>query len=259
MSTAPRSDLPILDELREEFLALATEIAATEDPTPRARPAAPRARRGDHAEQPPRFASSSRRSGRSRRIARRTATVLALLCLVGGVAVAARFGQNDAPPAHTDPARLAHSASQGWQIFAYRDKDRECVLLVADGDPASACGPSLANDGLLVSSVVGERGRLAFGLTGPAVVSVLVHSGSHRIETRTSPGGTNAAAAAGVPDGTRWFVASLGDGERFRPVRVSGLDRAGERTGRSVLDCSLGPIGPACARTIEDRAQRTLR
>ncbi len=254
---APRSDLPIIDELRDEFLALAAELTATKDPAPRDRAPRSRPQRGDHPER--RRGSAPSKGGRSRRIARRTTTVLTLLCLVGGVAVAARFGRSDGPPAHTDPVRLAHSADRGWRVFAYRDEGRECVLLAVDDGPASACGPSLAKRGLRVSSVVGERGRLLFGLAGPAVASVVVDSGTRSVRARTSPGGADATAAAGVPDGTRWFVLPLGVGERLHPLRVSALDRAGGRIGPSVLDCSLGPIGPACARAIEDRARQAAR
>jgi hypothetical protein len=238
-------DLPILDELGAEFSAL---VDAEFD----APPQRPRARLP---QQPPRP-----RRRQAHRVARRSVVMVVLLCLVGGVALAARFGAGGDQPAHTSPTVLGKSASAGWQLSAYRDRGRLCVLFMAGDEPTSSCGPELGRDELWASSAAANSGRFVFGLTGPRVGAVAVRVGATRAGASTSAvADPEAAEAAGVNASTRWFVVPVQSTDldaRLAPAHALPLDDSREWLGPAYVDCSLGVVGAACQRRIKANAAR---
>jgi hypothetical protein len=235
-------DLPILDELGEEFARLIdTElgrVASRERARPAQRPSRTRTRRGH----------------RHRRVARRSAIVLVLLCLIGGVAVAARLG-GDGKPADTSPTTLGRDPTLGWRLSGYRDRGRLCLLFGAGGELTSACGPALGASGLRTTSLVAGDRRFVAGLTGAQAGAVAVNvDGARRVEGTRRATDPEAAGEAGVPAGAHWFVVSFAKPTRA-PARVVTLDDRGRRLGPVRVDCSLGVVGPACIRQIRARAE----
>jgi hypothetical protein len=237
-------DLPILDELAAEFAAMVdADFATAPAPMPRRlRPAA--TRRSSHS---------------ASRIARRAAVVLVLLCLVGGVALAARFGSGGSgPPADTEPVTIGRAADGAWDLAAYRDHHRLCTAFTVGGEPAGHCSSTPAHDGVVANSLLAGGRRYVVGLAGPQVRSVTVSVGDGGASGKThAVEDSGAAKEAGVPEGTRWFVVPVEQsGAALAAARISGHDRDGHRLGPAYLDCSLGAISPACVRQIDSRASR---
>lgn len=239
-------DLPILDELGREFELMATGAPAPSSSAPPSRPEPARVRRRGHG------------SRRTARIGRRAAVVLVLLCLVGGVALAARFASGGGrTPAHTAPALLGRTAG-AWGLSAYRDQGRLCFLLTGGGGAlTSECGSAPGADGVRATSLRAGGRRLVAGIAGPKVGEVRVRVGSIAVRTSThAAADRGAAAAAGVPSGSRWFVASLPGAHAAAdaPALLTPLDGNGKRLGAPYLDCSLGVAGAACERRIRAAA-----
>jgi hypothetical protein len=243
-------DLPILDELGARFEALVdAEFDATETGS------RPRARLPE----PSRAVAQRSRN----RIARRVAVVLGLLCLVGGVALAARFGGPGADrPADTSPAMIGDGGEGAWRLSAYRDQGRLCVLFEVADEPVSQCGPMPPAKGLREMSALGAGRRFVVGVTGQRVTSVRAGVGTTTGSALTRPPEDRSAARrAALPATLRWFVIPLGGsaGQSRAPARVFAFDGHGARLGRPGVDCSLGVIGSACEREIRLRAERASR
>lgn len=251
MSANP--DLPILDELGAEFAAMVdADFAASpgrrhgERPHQRARlpQVAPRPRRGAH------------------RVARRVAILLVLLCLIGGVALAAHFGagagQKDA---HTAPTVIGQDTGGRWRLSAYRDRGRICLLFSAGGELTERCGqPGLSR--LQVTSAIADGHRYVVGLAPPRVRAVAVQVAGASATAATGPvADPDAADGAGVPRAARWFVVPIDPGaaQLQAPAAVVALDGRGHRLGPAYADCSLGGIDAACQRRIRARAGRASR
>jgi hypothetical protein len=234
-------DLPILDELGREFRALvAAELGA---------------HRPERARLPQRARPSKRERG-AHRIARRATVVLVLLCLVGGVALAARFGVGSSGNSlHTSPTLLGRSGTQGWSVSAYRDRGRLCLLFHRGADLTSQCGSLLAPDRLRATSLLTGDHRFVVGLSGPGVAAVTVKVGGQRASRPARRAGDPAAArSAHIPGGTRWFAVPLPP--RLKgPATVLGHDSHGSASGPAYVDCSLGVTSPLCERAIRARAR----
>lgn len=244
--SALNQDLPILDELEREFAALVEAELERPDPQP-----APAARKRLPQRVP------RRRRGGARRIAGRASIVLVLLCLVGGVALAARFGAGgDERAAHTAPTLLGHNDSQGWALSAYRDRGRLCLLFSAGGELTSQCGSELAAGHLRATSLVSGDRRFVVGLTGPGVRTVTVKLGGHMAAgPARRPGDPAGARSAGVPAGSRWFAISLPSRSGVRgPATVLPRNAQGRAAAPAYVDCSLGAASPLCERAIRARA-----
>jgi hypothetical protein len=246
------SDLPILDELGLEFEQLvAGGPAAAPSPSAPPRPASPKAA--------PRRRGAGRGSRRTARVTRRAAVVLVLLCLIGGVAAAARFaGGGGSAPEHTAPALLGRSGGTA-NVSAYRDRSQLCLLLAARGASlTSDCGQAPGAEAVRATSLRAGGKRLVAGLAGPRVTAVAISVGDDNARTAThSAADPGAAAKAGVPAGSRWFVVSLPGGNA--PALVIPLDRDGHELSAGYLDCSLGVVGAACEARIRAAASAVER
>lgn len=247
-------ELPIVEELGTEFRALVAK--ETGETSPRSQPTA-RARL--------RTREPSRRRGHGPRVARRVSVMLALLCLVGGVALAARFGAGDggAPP-DTEPVALGSVPGLHWRVSAYRHSGKLCFSLTGGGLPSASCAPPPEAGRLRsLSALIGDR-RLVFGLTDERVAKVSVAVGDRRSSALTrAPAERGTAARAGLPTGVRWFAvifpARPGQSLALAPARIAGLGRSGRQLGPLRLDCSLGISTASCRRSIEARARHIAR
>ena len=198
-------------------------------------------------------------------MARRVAVMLALLCLVGGVALAARFGGGDGgPPANTAPAVLGGVSGLRWRVSAYRYEGKLCFSLTGAGLPSASCGPPPTPGRLRpMSALIGGR-RLVFGLVAEQVTNVTAFVGDRRFSAATrAPADRAAAEQAGLPAGERWFAVSFparpDQSLALAPARIAALSASGRRLGPLRLDCSLGIASAACRYSIEARARRASR
>lgn len=250
-------DLPILDELGIEFEAMAHAAWNAEAQGHTARRRAPAT--------PSRPARA--RGAQLRRIGRRAAVVLVLVCLVGGVAFAALRGGRSGGDAHTAPALLGRAGDGAWSFSAYRDEGRLCTVFVPRGGELSgSCGAAPEGGRLRAGSAIAGGHRYVFGVAGPGVARVSASLGETRATRATAAGAgrarapvdRSAAGDAGFPAGDGWFVLDLGPvaaaGRPAAPAVVTPFTRHGHRAGPPYVDCSLGIIGPACKRRIEAAA-----
>lgn len=227
-------DLPILAEVRERFL---DELEAALGP-----------RRG--------AGSPTVR----RRVARRVATIGAVLALVGASAVAeqAVLGGRDEP--ETSPTVLGAQTTGGehWKLLAYRHRGDVCWALLVAGTATSACADPVEPDGLRAGGVLTPAHRFAAGVAGARVAAVRIAVGGEtvRVATRAVPG-TAAVARAELPR-MRWFVATLParDVAAATPARLVPEDAHGRALSAGELDCTYGQRTPACRRLQRDRSGR---
>jgi hypothetical protein len=209
------------------------------------------------------------RGEQARRVGRRTAIVLVLVCLIGGVAFAALNGGGSSDRSHTAPASLGRAGDGAWSFSAYRDEGRLCtVFLPRGGELSGNCGPAPGQGQVRAGSAIAGGHRYVFGLSGPGVERVSASLGEDQLDRadwRTgaapvhAPDDRDAASDAGFPTGDGWFVLDLGPfhgaaDKSGAPAIVVPLDHKGRRSGPAYVDCSLGVIGPACKQRIEAAA-----
>jgi hypothetical protein len=253
--TGRNPDLPILDELGAEFAAMVSATDTDRHTARRRLPATP-------------SRATRERGAQARRVGRRAAIVLVLVCLVGGVAFAALNGSGSGDHSHTAPTPLGHADDDAWSFSAYRDEGWLCTVFVPRGGELSGnCGVAPARGQVRAGSAIAGGHRYVFGVAGQGVerVSTKLAEGRHvGADLRTgaasvhAPIDRDAASDAGFPAADGWFVLDLGPvhatGHPGAPAVVVPLDRHGDRAGPAYVDCSLGVIAPACKRRIEAAA-----
>lgn len=278
-------DLPILDELGAEFETMVSAawasaidgaVAMTVPPPAidaESAPTRPAAAGDGHAPRrrlpttPTR--ATRERGAQARRVGRRAAIVLVLVCLVGGVAFAALNGSGSGDHSHTAPTALGRAGDGAWSFSAYRDEGRLCTVFVPRGGELSGnCGAAPAHGQVRAESAIAGGRRYVFGVAGPGVDRVSASLGEGHptsADRRTGaapvhpPVDRTAASDSGFPAADGWFVLDLGPvhgatGRPGAPAVVLPLDGEGRRAGPPYVDCSLGVIGPACKRRIEAAA-----
>jgi hypothetical protein len=254
--TGRNPDLPILDELGTEFEAMVSATEIDRHTARRRLPATP-------------SRATRERGAQARRVGRRAAIVLILVCLVGGVAFAALNGGGSSDQAHTAPTPLGHAGDGAWSFSAYRDEGRLCTVFVPRGGELSGnCGDAPAHGQVRAGSAIAGGHRYVFGVAGRGVERVSTSLGEDHlagVDRRTgvapvhAPVDRDSADDAGFPTADGWFVLDLGPvrgatGHPGAPAVVVPLDRHGHDVGPAYVDCSLGVIAPACKRRIEAAA-----
>jgi hypothetical protein len=254
--TGRNPDLPILDALGAEFEAMVNAAEPGRHAPRRRLPATP-------------SRATRERGSQARRVGRRAAIVLVLVCLVGGVAFAALNGGGSGDHSHTAPTSLGRAGDGAWSFSAYRDEGRLCTVFVPRGGELSGnCGGAPVHGQVRAGSAIAGGRRYVFGVAGPGVERVSASLGEEHpasADRRTGaasvhdPVDRDAASDAGFPAADGWFVLDLGPadgpaGQPGAPAVVVPLDRKGGRAGPAYVDCSLGVIGPACKRRIEAAA-----
>jgi hypothetical protein len=254
--TGRNPDLPILDELGAEFAAMVSATDTDRHTARRRLPATP-------------SRPTRERGAQARRVGRRAAIVLVLVCLVGGVAFAALNGGASGDHSHTAPTPLGHAGDGAWSFSAYRDEGRLCTVFVPRGGELSGnCGGAPARGQVRAGSAIAGGHRYVFGVVGQGVERVSTRLGDGHLvgaDLRTgaapvhAPIDRDAASDAGFPAADSWFVLDLGPvrgatGRPGAPAVVVPLDRHGHHAGPAYVDCSLGVIAPACKQRIEAAA-----
>ena len=190
------------------------------------------------------------------RIARRSLTLVALICLIGASAFGAEeiFSGSAPDPnvVHQGPlvtVASGHAGADVWSLRLYRREADLCrVLLVAETE-SSRCAPAPAVRSLALTSVVSPQRRYVFGVSGDDVAQVSVRVGSSTQTVATHELDAARAGAAGLSGGMRWFVAVLNRpaGASNPPAVVRGVD-AEHR--------ALGPARMSCVETGEAESCR---
>ncbi len=209
--------------------------------------------------------ASTTRGGRSRRasarVARRSVTLVALLCLIAASAYGAHRvlspGAGDGPnPAYVSQGAFVLVARSGageesWSLRLYRRGDELCRVLAVAQSEASRCTPAPGGRTLTMTSVSSPQTRYLFGVAGAQVAQVSVHAGK---ATRTVPTRTpnlTQTRAGELPAHTRYFVAALTRpaGAPDPPARVLGLNAAGHPVGAAQIDCGQSTDPRRCSLT----------
>jgi len=178
------------------------------------------------------------------RVARRSLTLVALLCLIGASAFGAGRILDATRSSPADPHRSAlvavasgRSGSDRWSLGVYKRGGELCrVLVVADGE-YSRCSLPPRSRGLAAASALSPTRRYVYGVSGQSVARVLVSAGEQAGAVATRAIGPSDGV---LPRGTRWFVAVLtrptGEPDPRALVRaVSAEDRP---LGRPVSECA---------------------
>ncbi|HEY2536287.1 MAG TPA: hypothetical protein VGI24_04810 [Solirubrobacteraceae bacterium] len=197
----------------------------------------------------------------SARVARRSVTLIALLCLIAASAYGAHRvlspGAGDGPnPAYVSQGAFVLAARSGageesWSLRLYRRGNELCRVLAVAQSEASRCTPAPGPRTLTMTSVSSPHTRYLFGVAGTQVAQVSVHAGK---ATRTVPTRTPDLAqirAGELPAHTRYFVAALTRpaGTPDPPARVLGLNAAGHPVGAAQIDCGQSTDPRRCSLT----------
>ena len=210
----------------------------------------------DHARLSRTWRGPGRRSA-PMRVARRSLTLVALLCLIGATAYGAHRVFSSGSGGSSSPELNGHGAfvlaAQGdsgerWMLRLYRRGPDLCRVLVVTESESSRCAPAPAPRTLGVTDAVGPLRRYVFGVTGSAVAKVAVHAEGETQTVATRAPDPLSARAAGLPPGARWFVAILTRpiGRPDPPTFVHGLDAAGHPVGPVRVDCVQTPDPVPC-------------
>jgi len=185
------------------------------------------------------------------RVARRSLTLVALICLIAASAFGAReiFSGSASSPAvvRQGPFALVASgkaSSDRWSLRLYRREADLCGVLVVGESESSHCTSVPGQQSLTVTSLVSPSRRYVFGVTGGAVAEVTVHADGSTLAVATHVPAATAIRIAGLPAGAHWFLASVPRqaGASESAALVRGLD--GEHR-------PLGPTRRSCAEADE--------
>jgi hypothetical protein len=190
------------------------------------------------------------------RIARRSLILVVLLFLIGASAYGAREilsgGSSNLTVVRQGPFLLlgnGHVGDDRWSLSLYRREEELCRVSVVGQNESSRCSPAPGGTSVALTSVVSPLRRYVFGVTGDDVAQVSLRTGSHAQIVSTRAPDAPRARAAGLPAGTRWFIAILNRpaGNSNPPVLVRGLDAKSR---------PLGPARFSCVETAEPQQCR---
>jgi hypothetical protein len=219
----------------------------------------PQAHTHTHPQPPIAPRHGARLGGRQRagaRIARRSLTLVALLCLLGASAFGAREALSGGGPSSPLAARrgtLVRVARGGdgaerWTLDAYRLGNELCRVLVVAGTEGSRCAPSPAPAALTVTDLLGPQRRYVFGTAGAQVASVAVQSGGESLRVPTAALTPALARTGRLPARARYFVAVLPrETGPDPPARVRGLDGGRRPVGAPFTVCVENAEPSQCA------------
>jgi hypothetical protein len=243
MSTTPYDpELPFLTELENQVRGRA-EGSVQSERDGRSRAARPRQTRGSVGPS-------------ARRMLRRTAILVGLLCLIAASAFGARavFFHGDESPGAIHQSALVSVAEgrdgpEQWRLSVYTRGSELCSALIVLGQQASSrCALSPAPDAIDVASLAGVSRRYVYGVGGSRVQAVRLLAGHTTLTVQTHPLDGERARAAGVTNMAHYFLAVLPRPSRagLSAVSVTGLDAARRRLGQPQVTCVEEAAGGSC-------------
>ena len=180
------------------------------------------------------------------RIARRSLTLMALLCLVGASAYGASevFSKSTPNPLGGKlgafaPVASGRSGPDRWKLRLYMRGGELCrVLNVAEAE-SSDCGPVPSAHAVEATSQQSPSRRYVFGITGAKVLRVRVRVGHARRTLPTHAPAARLAGSDGLPAHIRYYLAALPrpEGGADPQALVEGLSGAGAPLGKPVASC----------------------
>ena len=180
-----------------------------------------------------------RLGGGSMRVPRRALTLAALVCLVGGTAIAT-VSFSGGGQSGGDGVLLERERGE-VRLELHRQGGRVCPTLFAADALRTACTPPPRGANVRPYSLAASFRRYVFGLTGPGADQVLVQVGERhqRRQVRPLPGWAKT-------DGG-FFIAMFPreEPEPVASVHVYGEEKRGAAA--TAYDCSLGKFDPRCA------------
>jgi hypothetical protein len=181
---------------------------------------------------------------RSVRVARRSLTLMALLCLIGASAYGASEVFSSSAPNPLGGKRGAfvlvasgRSGSDRWKMRLYMRGSELCRVLSVAETEASDCASAPSVKQVEVTSAESPSRRYLFGVTGNEVGRVRIRLGH---ETRVlSTQAPDHGRSAGLPSQVRYFLAAVGRpaGDGDPQAMVEGLNTAGQPLGKPVASC----------------------
>jgi hypothetical protein len=180
------------------------------------------------------------------RIARRSLTLMLLLCLIGASAYGASevFSKSTRSPlsGRSGPFALVatgSSGSEGWRLRLYAHSDELCRVLSVSETEASDCAATPSPGAVEATSAQGPSSRYLFGVAGARVMRVRVRFAHADMTVSTHALKQSLARVDDLPSHVRyWVIALPRPMGRVDPVaKISGLSRSGERLGAPFLSC----------------------
>lgn len=179
------------------------------------------------------------------RMARRSLTLMALLCLVGATAYGAREVFSGAPnPLDTRTGALTvvaagTSDSDEWRLRLYMRGDELCRVLSVAETQASDCAPAPAAKSIQATTTQSPFHRYVFGVTGPAIKRVRVRIAASTWTVPTQAPSRQAQRTAGLPPQMRFYVETAArPGTGANPIAtVEALSVAGTPLSKPVPSC----------------------
>jgi hypothetical protein len=181
------------------------------------------------------------------RIARRSLTLVVLLCLIGASAYGAREVFSGGGPnltvVHQGPPTLlatGHTDGDSWSLRSYNREGDLCrVLVVSGSSESSRCAPAPHPQSVSSTSMVSPSRRYVFGVAGDDVAQVSVRVGRSILVVPIHAPNSTRARATGLGSGARWFLAILNrpTGNANPPALVRGLDARGRALGSASVSC----------------------
>jgi hypothetical protein len=185
------------------------------------------------------------------RVARRSLTLMALLCLIGASAYGASEVFSGAAPNPLAARRgaFAQVASGGagtaaWTLRLYMRGGELCRVLSVAEYEASDCAPAPSARRVEATSAESPSHDFVFGVVGGDVASVRVRLGSQSQTIRTEAPDSDLRRIAGLPAHLRFYLATW-----QRKARTGEVSATVE--GLSASDQPLDKPQPSCLETGE--------
>lgn len=198
-------------------------------------------------------AATTSRSARRRdalhgplRIARRSLTLMMLLCLIGASAYGASevFSKATTSPLGGKPGAFAvvaagGSGSEAWQLRLYARGNELCRTLEVSETEASDCATAPSPSGVEATSAESPSWRYLFGITGAKVMGVRVRVAGVSLAAPTRAPALSLVRADGLPSHMRYYVVALSrpDSSVDPRAEVEGLGPTGHPLGAPVPSC----------------------
>lgn len=180
------------------------------------------------------------------RVARRSLTLMALLCLIGASAYGASevFSQSAPSPLGAKrgafaPVAQGTAGSEAWKLQLYMRGAELCrVLSVAEAE-TSDCAPPPFQRQVQATSAQSPSRSYVFGITGASVMSVSVRIGDAQRVLRTEAPDRRMRRLAGLPPHIRFYLATTPRPRRGEGLHaiVQGVGAAGAHLGKPIASC----------------------
>lgn len=182
----------------------------------------------------------------SLRIARRSVTLMMLLCLIGASAYGASevFSKAPASPLGGRPSAFAvvaagGSGSETWQLRLYARSGELCRTLEVSETEASDCADAPSPTAVEATSAESPSRRYLFGIAGAKVMGVRVRVAGASVAAATHAPAPSLLRTDGLPSHVRYYVVAFArpDGGTDPRAEVEGLSATGRLLGAPVPSC----------------------